>query len=61
MKALDLQAVCVWGVLCGSRCFSACLSTMMNQTDDTQVYMIILGCAVLLLINPEQKRKLQLV
>lgn len=57
MKALDLQAVCVWSVLCGSRCYSACISTMVNQADDMQVYMLILGWEVILLINSEQKNK----
>lgn len=58
MKALDSQAVCVLGFLCGSRCYSACLSTVMNQADDLQVYMLDLGKEIQLLINSEQ---LQLV
>lgn len=49
MKALELQAGCAWVFffLCGSRCYSACLSTMMNQADgDLQVYALNLGWGV---------------
>lgn len=58
MKALDLQAVCVWGFLCSSRCYSARLSRMMNQPDDLQVSMLNLCWEVLLLIYSEQKKSI---
>lgn len=35
MKAL----LCVWAVMCGSRCYSACLSTVMDHADAIQVYI----------------------
>lgn len=38
MRAHDLEAVCVWTVLCGSRCNVTCLSVM-YQADEMQVYM----------------------